>query len=425
MNIQLEPWQWSLLAFVLWLIFGPVLDVLKIVIATFSNFTSNTTGTLKNISRKGRIEILNVDARKIEYAVIKDITKVFGRVKCSLLSWSTNFLRQVVEPETSSEANLEVDTAFLDTSAKQIVGERREKEDTYLYPCDNDIKSIFDKSPENKYAGQQIIGALIGFIALLAFLYADAAQGAQTFKLMFKEGKIPWFLNDIIIPLIMASAGSALILGIFIGDILGLTHLGLFNRKAPKPFIWIISVNLVLSLALSTFIALVRMQLLGTDSESVQTIVNIAQSIVILPMLVTTFLLFRGVSGAYVVLSIILSLLAAPFGLFEFLTRVLIDLIRLGIIGGNFIITRIIWLTVGALELIFLLLELAIKGSFSVITYLLVGLFFIPNLIFRVILRATKQDEFYKEFLANLLANTLQTEVDDGLHPPTTPPSAG
>ena len=223
----------------------------------------------------------------------------------------------------------------------------------------------------------------------------------------------------------MASAGSAFILGIFMGDILGLTHLGLFNKNAPKPFIWIISINLVISLALSTLIALSRMELLGTDSESVQTVVNVAQSIVILPMLVTTFLLFRGISGAYVVLSILLSLIALPFGLFEFLTNVLIDLIRLGVIGGSFIITRIIWLTVGALELTFLLLELAIKGSFSVFTYLLVGAFFIPNLLFRVILRATKQDDFYKEFLANLLTNTLQTEVDDGLHPPTTPPSAG
>lgn len=420
MNIQLESWQWSLLAFILWLVFGPVLDVLKIVIATFSNFTSHTTGTLKNISRKGRIEILNVDARKIEYTVIRDITKVFGRAKCSLLSWSINFLRQVVEPETRSEVSPEEDMVLLDNNVKQIARQTQEKEDTYLVPCDNDIKSIFDKSPENKHAGQQIIGALIGFIALLAFFYADAAQGAQTFKLLFSEGNIPWFLNDIILPLIMASAGSALILGIFIGDILGLTHLGLFNSKAPRPFIWIISINLVLSLALSTFIALVRMQLLGTDSESVHTVVNIAQSIVILPMLVTTFLLFRGISGAYVVLSIILSMLAVPFGLFEFFTRILIDLIRLGVIGGNFIITRIIWLTVGALELIFLLLELAIKGSFSVITYLLVGLFFIPNLIFRIILRATKQDDFYKEFLDNLLANTLRTDVDDGLHPPNT-----
>src|SRR5690606_17109730 len=155
----------------------------------------------------------------------------------------------------------------------------------------------FNKAPENKYAGQQVIGALIGFLALLAFLYADAAQGAQTFKLMFSEGNIPPFLNDIILPLIMASAGSALILGVFIGDILGMTHLGLFNKNAPKPFIWVIIVNLVVSLLLSTFIALTRMQLLGTDSEVVQMIVNIGQSIVILPMLVTTFLLFRGISG--------------------------------------------------------------------------------------------------------------------------------
>jgi hypothetical protein len=413
MNIQLTLVQWFIVALV-WLSFGTLVDVLKLVLATLGNSASKATGTLKDISRIGRIDILKVDPSKIEFKVVKDISRVFGQVKCSLLSWSTNFLRQVVEPEINPEID--------NNTASQSTEEKQGDNASYLVSCENDIKSIFNKSPENKHAGQQIIGALIGFLALLAFLYADAAQGAQTFKLLFKEGNIPPFLNEIILPLIMASAGSALILGVFIGDILGLTHLGLFNKAAPKSFLWIISVNLILSLSLSTFIALARMELLGTDSESVKTIVNIAQSVVILPMLVTTFLLFRGISGIYVALSIILSLLAVPFGIFEFFIRILIDLILSGLIGGNFIITRIIWLTVGALELVFLLLELAIKGSFSVLTYLLIGIFFIPNLIFRIILRVAKQDNFYAEFLGNLLVTKLKTEINDDILQQQEPP---
>lgn len=417
MDIQLTLFQWLLVALA-WLSFGTLIDVIKLVLAVMGNSASKATVTLKDVSKKGREEVLKVDPRKIELKVIKDISKVFGRIKCSLLSWSVNFLRQVVEPEKNLEPDSDTENYVSYKNTDKSIEETNkliDENESYLLECENDIKFIFNKHPENKYAGQQIIGALIGFLALLAFLYADAAQGAQTFKLLFREGNIPPFLNEIILPLIMASAGSALILGIFIGDILGLTHLGLFNKRAPKPFIWVITINLALSILLSTFIALTRMQLLGTDSEGVNTIVNIAQSIVILPMLVTTFLLFRGISGIYVVLAIFLSLLAVPFGIFEFLIRILIDLILAGLIGGNFIITRIIWLVVGALELVFMLLELAVKGSFSVLTYLLVGVFFIPNFIFRIILRVTGNEIFFAEFLDSLFTTPLRTSPDDGM----------
>jgi len=407
MNIQLTPLQWFLSA-LLWLFSGIALDVLKPMLATLGNSTSRATWTLKNISHKGRVEILKADASKIEFKVVKDIAKVFGQIKCSLLSWSTNFLRQVVEPESEADT-----TDIGDEIASQSSKPNRD-DASYLVPCENNIKSIFNNHPENKYAGQQIIGALLGFLALLAFLYADAAQGAQTFTLLFK-GNIPPLLNDIVIPLVTASAGSALILGVFIGDILGLTRLGLFHKETPKPFLWIVSINLILSLCLSTLIALTRMELLGTDNQIVKTIVNIAQSVVILPMLVTTFLLFRGISGVYVVLSIILSLLSVPFGIFEFFIRILSDLLRSGLLGGTFIITRIIWLTVGALEIVFFLLELALKGSFAVLIYIVTGIFFIPNLLFNIILKVTGQEDFYSSFLKNLLSSPLQTELDDGL----------
>ena len=337
--------------------------------------------------------------------VIKDIAKVFGEIKCSLLAWATNFLRQVIEPENYPDNNAISSTIIQPTDKKQ-------DHTSYLVTCDNGVTSIFNGQPENRYAGQQIIGALVGFLALLAFLYADAAQGAQTFALLF-EGNIPPFLNSIIIPLITASAGSALILGLFIGDILGLTHLGLFKKETPIVFRWVIFVNLVVSLLISTTIAFARMRLLDANGEGVPTFVNIAQSIVILPMLVTTFLLFRGISGVYVVLSFILSLFAIPFGIVEFFIRILADLFRVGIIGGTYLITRIIWLTLGSLEIVLSLLELAIKGSFAVLTFFFAGVFFIPHLIFRIVLRVIKQEEFYAAFLLNLTNTKLITRIGE------------
>ncbi len=396
------------LLLLLWLFCGILLDILKPTLATLGNSTTQATESLKKRSRRGREEILKVDPSKIEFRVMKDIAKVFGQMKCSLLSWATNFLRQVVELEGRTEI-----TEIADDSATQPSNQNR-NDTSYLVPCENNIKAIFNNRPENKYAGEQIIGASLGFLALLAFLYADAAQGAQTITLLFKE-TIPPFLNSIIIPLVMASAGSTLILGLLIGDSLGLTHLGLFPKTSSKSPLVIIIANLILSLSLSTIIALTRMELLGTDSQSVKTIVNIAQSIVILPMLVTTFLLFRGLFGIYVALSAILALLSVPLVILELFIRILSDLLRSGLLGGSFIITRIIWLTLGALELVFFLLEVALKGSFAVLIYIVVGIFFIPSLIFNIILRVTKQEQSYKAFLENVLKSSLQTGLDDDI----------
>lgn len=405
MNIQLTPFE-TTIAVLLWLSLGTLVDVLKLILATMGNSATKATGTIREFSSEGRGKVIRIDASKIEIKVVKDISRALGQIKCSIISWSTNFLRQVIEPE--SQAIL-TEVVPVDQSL-----EKKNNEDSYLVPCDNNLKSIFAKAPENKYAGQQIIGAIIGFLALLAFIYSDAAQGAQTYILIFNVGEIPVFLNSIIFPLVTASAGSAIILGIFIGDMLGLTHLNLYKKEeTPKYFLWIIVVNLALSIAISTFIALARMKLLGTESEFIDTMVNIGQSIVILPMLITTVFLFRGLNGIYVVLAAILAALSLSFGVFEFFINISKDLIRSGLIGGNFIITRIIWLTIGTIELVFLLLELAIKGSFSVLTYLLVGVLFIPNLIFRIILRVFRQDEFYKAFLDDLLKTKLKSDIND------------
>ena len=390
---------------IIWLFSGVLLDILKLLFSTVGNETSAIVGKLHSSSNVGRVKFLGANAARIELTVINDIARIFGGIKCSLITWSNNFLNQVVK-QKKNEAKPN-DSSLVEENQKQT----ENYEDTYLVSCKNNEKSVFN-NPENEYAGQQVIGALIGLLALLGFLYADAAQGAQTFSILF-DGAIPPFLDSIIAPLIIASAGSALILGVFIGDMYGFTHLGLFDEAPPVGFKWVIFINLILSLLLSTFVALARMELLGTTSETLKLFVNTSQSIIILPMLITTFLLFRGITGLFVALAIILALLTIPFGFFEFLIRIFKDLLNAGIITGSWVIARITGLAIGAMELVFFLLELALKGSFSVLIFLVMSVFFIPNMLFRVILRVFGQEDFYSEFLDNMTMTDLDGVSSD------------
>ena len=407
MSVDLSKLQWwqYVIAFVLWICLGIILEVIKLALSTLGNSSSLATEKLKKISHTGRVEILNLDSLKIEMKFVKSISQVLGYIKCSMLAWSNNFLQQVVKTE-----NVDAEFAVAPLTSSQT--DQESEDDTYLVSCKNKAASIFTSQPENKYAGQQIVGAFVGFLALLLFVYADAAQGAQTFTLLF-EGDIPKFLNSIIIPLMTASVGSALILGVLIGDLLGLTHLGLYEKNTPRIFLWITCINLLLSLAISTVIALARMKLLGTTIEEVKLLVNIAQSVVILPMLITTALLFKAWTGVFVILSILLSVFAVPFAVFEFIMRILADLLRFGVIGGKFVISRIIWLVLGTFELMFLLLELAIKGSFSVLIYIIIGVFFIPNAIFTGILIWSGTQGIFEKFLETLLKTNLNVNIVD------------
>jgi hypothetical protein len=397
-----------------WFFGGILLDVFKSVLAGFGNFLSGSVETLKDTSQTVRTNVVKPGAGKIEVKVIKDISRVLGEVKCSMLSWSVNLLSQVVELEEHKTKDV--------ASEHPSPAKKRQNisKETYLVPCENNVTSVFSKSPENKYAAQQIIGALIGSLALSLFVYADAAQGAQTYSLLFTSATVPPFLNDIILPLVTASVGSALILGLFIGDILGMTHLGLYeplkqkgdSRGTPQVFLWIICCDAAFSLLLSTLIALERKNLLDPSIVGVNSLVNFAQSIVIFPMLLTTILLFRGLKGYYVVLSIILSLLAIPFGVFEFFIRILYDLVHYGIIAGDFIIRRIIWLASGAFELFFGLLGFVVMASFFMLMYSFIGVFFIPKLLISILLKATKREDVFESISRSILSNELQTEIN-------------
>ena len=387
------------LGMIVWLFSGVFFDSLKILFSTVRIIFTSITNSIISILNTGRTTLLEYDVKFIELNIIKDVARVFGVIKCSMITWSNNLLSQVVKPEEEEGKD-----NF--TSAKEEVIGPSEFKETYPTSCKNNDDFVF-KNPKNKYAGQQIIGALIGFLALLAFLYADAAEFAQTFSVLF-DGKIPPFLS-IITPLTVASVGSVAILFIFIGDIYGFTNFGLFHKNPPVGFKRLIIVNLILSLSISNILTLARMELLGIGILVITT-----QSIAILPMLITTFLLFRGIPGVFVAVAIVLVFLSVPSALIEISIYIWGDLLRFGVIAAGFMLTRLLGIMVGGVELIFFLLELAIKGSLSVLVYLVVVVFLIPNLLFRIVLRISNTEIFYDEFLENILPNDIGEGSDGG-----------
>lgn len=255
------------------------------------------------------------------------------------------------------------------------------------------------------HAGQQIIGALLEFVLLLCFLYADASLAAQTYSVIFNE-PIPVWLNQITIPLIMASSGSALILGVFIGDILGLTHFGawglLRGRTGKGAVFGVVLANLLVVIVLAGFVSLYRAEVLGVRSETLRVAALYAQSLVIVPLLITTALLMHGLFGVLVILAILLQLVAIPIAVLLFFSRILGQWIEIGVVQVEVFFLRLLWLVLLAFDLLFGLMDFMIRGGFVVLASLLVVCFYIPYVIVNLPLRkfaGTSVEEFLGQVL--------------------------
>lgn len=260
---------------------------------------------------------------------------------------------------------------------RQVVVKYQEGRSAQALPSDY---NIFDMP----YAGQQIIGALLEFVLLLCFLYADASLAGQTYSVLFSE-PIPDWLNHITIPLIMASSGSALILGVFIGDILGLTHFGawgLIRGQAGKRVIFgVVLADLFIVVVLAGFVSLYRAEVLGVRSETLRVTALISQSLVIVPLLITTVMLMHGALGLLVILAIILQLVAMPIAVLLFFSRILEQWIETGVVQVEVFFLKLLWLVLLAFDLLVGLMDFMIRGGFVVIASSLTVCFYIPYLI--------------------------------------------
>ncbi len=166
----------------------------------------------------------------------------------------------------------------------------------------------------------RIFGAVISMILLLLFIYADVIQGVNNLSMLYlsETVSLPVWVKNIVPSLIMSSVGTALTLSFIMADARGVTHFLPWTGRSWKKGEEEKEVSIrrvVFWIALLTFgftvlilAALASPRIMGTESaqfpEKVGVLVYesaaIAQVLIIVPMLVTTALLFWGVVGVII-----------------------------------------------------------------------------------------------------------------------------
>jgi len=237
--------------------------------------------------------------------------------------------------------------------------------------------------PDQSKRGWRVLGALISLAAIGLFIYADMAQGANTITTLFPEVEVPRFLQDLVVPLLVASAGTAAALGMIIGDCIGLTHFIPLERVAIKRFrttvLAIATVNFLGSLTIAVLMSLNRYQELSTHlppdfAARIHDLAALAQSLLLAPLLLTTILLAWGLAGFVVLYAAALSVIAFVFQWASFVTRVLEKVVALGAIGSD-IVLRVflstLFLVPAAIAAVSALLAAALERLFDSLQKLL------------------------------------------------------
>src|SRR2546422_1077394 len=126
------------------------------------------------------------------------------------------------------------------------------------------------RGSSNRWAGWRVIGGFLFFIALLLFLYADAAlsiashEKAIGAQLTF----LPEWFREITLAYAISSFVGALTLGLVFFDLIGMTHLGPWDDLEPRRRLWLSRVALALAvcfLLLSLFLAMWRASVVVPD----------------------------------------------------------------------------------------------------------------------------------------------------------------
>ncbi|MCZ7547555.1 MAG: hypothetical protein M5U11_00150 [Anaerolineales bacterium] len=192
-------------------------------------------------------------------------------------------------------------------------------------------------SYEKGNLASRILGSLVSLIVMLTFLYADAALGLQAVQTLFSDITVPEMLRDIGMALIAASVGSIFALGMLFWDGLGFSDFTpVVRMKGFGKGIFIGSVLVITTMTLLcvVLIALNRASLIAnlvdfaSFSPAVQGEIHrwasLAQSLIVIPMLITTFMMLRGIYGLLVLYAATIGVVSLTF---QF-TRVLLKLLR-------------------------------------------------------------------------------------------------
>jgi hypothetical protein len=191
-------------------------------------------------------------------------------------------------------------------------------------------------SKEKGNLASRILGSLINLTAMLIFLYADAALGFQAVQTLFPDITVPDIFRNIGIALVAASVGTIFALGMLFWDTLGLsdfTPLAKMKGFAKGVFIGFVVTNALATLICVFLIALNRASLvaslvnLASFSPAVQgeihRLASMAHSLLVIPMLVTTFMMLRGIFGLLVIYTVLVGVISLLFQFVRLLLKIL------------------------------------------------------------------------------------------------------
>ena len=126
------------------------------------------------------------------------------------------------------------------------------------------------RGSSNRWAGWRVIGGFLFFIALLLFLYADAALSIASHEKAIgaQVTFLPEWFREITLAYAISSFVGALTLGLVFFDLIGMTHLGPWDDLEPRRRLWLSRVALALAvcfLLLSLFLAMWRASVVVPD----------------------------------------------------------------------------------------------------------------------------------------------------------------
>src|SRR5256884_1184480 len=126
------------------------------------------------------------------------------------------------------------------------------------------------RGSSNRWAGWRVIGGFLFFIALLLFLYADAALSIASHEKAIgaQVSFLPEWFREITLAYAISSFVGALTLGLVFFDLIGMTHLGPWDDLAPARRNALSRVALALAvcfLLLSLFLATWRASVVVPD----------------------------------------------------------------------------------------------------------------------------------------------------------------
>ena len=251
-------------------------------------------------------------------ALLRDLFRGLGY---RFSNWAANFLQQyeVTEVEIFHRLNKNPDWENL---AKVITTEK----------INQNVVPVLKR----RIIGEKISGAVLGFVALLLMLYADAVQGSMTYYFiaqtapndspLFQNATIPSFLN---IPPIAFWAitliGMSIINGLHLSDIVGGTNFTNSSQINTTGHITTIGKwNLVIRISNFALALLV----LSFSTIADKRISEFASSFIIIPMLTTTFLSYEFITGLFLFLGFPLYILSAIVGILEIFTLLFIEIIE-------------------------------------------------------------------------------------------------